>query len=81
MGWRSGVRNNMDDKRHAPNKDEPYIPFAILICMLVMSLTFVIVIPVLGIMYMDMHNATTAAVHEVKKIRELRRQIIFERKE
>jgi hypothetical protein len=42
--------------------------------MLVMSLTFVIVIPVLGILYMDMQNATNAAVREVKKMRELRRE-------
>lgn len=46
--------------------------------MLVMALTFVIVIPVLGIMYMDMQNATTAAVHEVRKMREMRRHMIEE---
>lgn len=44
-----------------------------------MALTFVIVIPLLGIMYMDMNNATNAAVHEAKKMRELRKQIINER--
>lgn len=44
-----------------------------------MALTFVIVIPLLGIMYMDMWNATNAAVIEAKKMRELRKQIINER--
>lgn len=44
-----------------------------------MALTFVIVIPLLGIMYMDMNNAMNAAVFEAKKMRELRKQIINER--
>jgi len=44
-----------------------------------MALTFVILIPLLGIMYMDMNNATNAAVYEAKKMRELRKQIINER--
>ena len=42
-------------------------------------MTFVIVIPMLGIMYMDMNNAMNAAVFEAKKMRELRKQIINER--
>lgn len=49
--------------------------------MLVMALTFVIVIPVLGILYLDMHNATNAAVREVKKMRELRKELILNRRE
>ena len=44
-----------------------------------MALTFVIVIPLLGIMYMDMNNAMNAAVYEAKKMRELRKQIINDR--
>lgn len=44
-----------------------------------MALTLVIVLPVMGVMYMDMWNATNAAVYEVKKMRELRRQIKEER--
>lgn len=44
-----------------------------------MALTFVIVIPLLGIMYMDMNNAMNAAVYEARKMRELRKQIVNER--
>lgn len=44
-----------------------------------MALTFVIVIPLLGIMYMDMNNAMNAAIYEARKMRELRKQIINER--
>lgn len=44
-----------------------------------MALTFVILIPLLGIMYMDMNNAMNAAVYEARKMRELRKQIINER--
>jgi hypothetical protein len=46
-----------------------------------MALVLVIAIPVLGVMYMDMWNATNAAVFEVKKMKELRRQILEERRQ
>jgi len=67
------------------DKDEPHIPFALLICMLVMALTFVIVIPIIGFMYMDMNNAVNQAVEinkkaveEIKKMRDLRARILLE---
>jgi len=40
---------------------------------------FFIVMPVLAFMYYDMYFATQAAVHEVKKMRELRKEILEER--
>lgn len=39
----------------------------------------VIALPVMGVMYMDMNNATNAALHEVRKIKELRLRILQER--
>jgi flagellar biosynthesis protein FliP len=54
-------------------------PYTLLIAVLSVLLTFFIVMPVLGFMYMDMYHATNAAVHEVKKMKELRRQILIER--
>ncbi len=48
--------------------------------MLVMALTFAVVIPVLGMLYVDMNNATARAAMEVRKMRELRAQILMERR-
>lgn len=45
-----------------------------------MALVLVVVVPVMAIMYMDMWNATNAAVYEVKRMKELRREIIEERR-
>lgn len=42
-----------------------------------MALTFVIAIPLLGMAYIDMQNATEAAVHEFRKMRELRAKILL----
>jgi hypothetical protein len=39
----------------------------------------VLALPVMGIMYMDMNNATVAAMIEIKKMRELRAKILMER--
>jgi hypothetical protein len=44
-----------------------------------MAFTFVVVLPVLGVMYMDMNNARVAVEMEIRAIRELRKQIINER--
>ena len=44
-----------------------------------MALTFVVVLPVLGVMYMDLNNARVAVEMEIRAIRELRKQIINER--
>jgi len=38
----------------------------------------VIALPIMGIMYMVMNNATDRAMEEVKKMRELRAKIIME---
>lgn len=35
-----------------------------------------IVLPVMGIMYMDMHNATNAALIETRKMKKLRLEIL-----
>jgi hypothetical protein len=38
----------------------------------------VIALPIMGIMYMDMNNATAKAMEEIKKMRELRAKILME---
>jgi hypothetical protein len=42
-------------------------------------LMFFIVMPILAFMYYDMYYATQAAVTEVRKMRELRKEIQIER--
>jgi hypothetical protein len=42
-----------------------------------MALTFVIAIPLVGVILMDAHNATTVAVEEIKKMRELRAKMLL----
>jgi hypothetical protein len=42
-------------------------------------LMFFIIMPILAFMYYDMYNATQAAIHEVRKMRELRKEILIER--
>jgi hypothetical protein len=38
----------------------------------------VVALPVMGLMYMDMNNATNAAMEEIKKMRELRAKILMD---
>ena len=60
------------------NKDEPHIPWSLLVTVLVLCIVLVIVLPVMGIAYMDMNNATARAMEETKKMRELRAKILLE---
>ena len=78
INFRSAVRNPMVPKRDDSNKDEPHIPFTLLISLLVMCIVLIVALPVMGIMYMDMNNATNAAMEEIKKMRELRAKIMLE---
>ena len=60
-------------------RDDENIPWSLLVTVMAVLLTFFIVMPVLAFMYYDMYFATQAAVHEVKKMKELRREILEER--
>ncbi len=64
-----------DDKKH----DYENVPWSLIVVVLAVVLMFFIVMPVLAFMYYDMYYATQAAVHEVRKMKELRREIQIER--
>jgi hypothetical protein len=49
------------------------------VVVLAVLLMFFIVMPVLAFMYYDMYYATQAAIHEIRKMKELRREIQIER--
>lgn len=56
------------------------VPWTLLVTLLAVLMTFFIVMPVLGFMYLDMYHATNAAIYEVRKMKELRHQIIREQR-
>jgi len=74
MDWRSPFRRSMDGLRVRVPKNDGNVPWALLICLLTMSLVFVIAIPILGFMYMDMNNATIAAMREIRKMRAIQKE-------
>ncbi len=82
VGFGSGVRSYMgggnnvaDDKK----RDTEDVPWSLIVVVMAVLLMFFIVMPILAFMYYDMYFATEAAVQEVKKMRELRREIQIER--
>jgi len=64
-----------DDKK----RDDENVPWSLIVVVLAVLLTFFIVMPILAFMYYDMYYATQAAIHEVRKMKELRREIQLER--
>lgn len=76
MDWSNPVRPSVDVGRPNTSKDESDVSIVIVICLAIMALTFVLAIPLLGMAYLDMHNATVIAVEEIKKMRELRAKIL-----
>ena len=82
VGLGSGVRSYMgggsnvaDDKK----RDDENIPWTLLITVMAVLLTFFIVMPILAFMYYDMYYAHQAAIIEIRKMKELRREILIER--
>ena len=78
INFRSTVRDSVVPMGNDNVKDEPHIPWALLIALLVMCIVLIVALPVMGIMYMDMNNATNVAMQEIKKMRELRAKILTE---
>jgi len=60
------------------NKDEPHISWTVFFAVLVVCVVLVIVLPALGVMYMDMNNATIVANEEIRKMKELRLKLLTE---
>jgi hypothetical protein len=60
------------------DKNESHVSWAVFFAVLVVCLVLVVAIPALAIMYVDMNNATAAAMQEVKKMRELRAKIMLQ---
>jgi len=75
---RGSVHNIVVHMGNDTDKDEPHIPWSLLIAVLVLCLVLVIALPIMGVMYVDMNNATIAAMQEVKKMRELRAKILMQ---
>ena len=71
-----GGSGNVSDNQKRNDED---IPWGLLITVMAVLLTFFIVMPIIGYMLYDMHYATQTAVHEVKKMRQLRKEILEER--
>lgn len=77
MDWGDPVRSSVDVGRNLPDKDESHISLVVILCLAIMALTFVVTIPILGMAYIDMYNATQAAIYEIKKMRDLRAKILL----
>ena len=73
---RGAVHNVVVPMANDNDKDERDIPWSLLIAVVVLCFVLVIALPIMGIMYMDMNNATIAAMEEIKKMRELRAKIL-----
>lgn len=78
MVWRGFIRDSVVFMANDSNQDERDIPWGILISLVVMCLVLVIALPIMGVMYMDMNNATAMAMAEARKMRELRAKILLD---
>ncbi len=82
VGFRSNFRGDLGGGSNvADNKkrDDENIPWTLLITVMAVLLTFFIVMPILAFMYYDMYYAHQAAIIEIRKMKELRREILIER--
>ncbi len=64
-----------NDKKH----DDENVPWSLIVVVMAVLLMFFIIMPVLAFMYYDMYYAHQAAIIEIRKMKELRREILIER--
>ena len=75
---RGAVHNILVPMANGNDKDERDVPWSLLIAVVVLCFVLVLALPVMGLMYMDMNNATVMAMEELKKMRKLRAKILLE---
>jgi len=78
MGWPNPFRRNVVHRANDSDSNESHVPWSLLLAVVVLCFVLVIALPIMGIMYMDMNNATIAAMEEIKKMRELRAKILIQ---
>lgn len=76
MVWGNIFRRNVAPRRTVSSKGESDVSLIVVLCVAIMALTFVVVIPIMGVMYMDLNNARVAVEMEIKALRELRKKMI-----
>ena len=82
VGFSSNFRGNLGGGSNVAGnekRDDENVPWSLIVVVMAVLLMFFIIMPVLAFMYWDMLNATNAAVLEIKKIQELRKEIQIER--
>ena len=78
MGWSNPFRRSVVRRNASADSDEPDVPWALLVAVVVLCFVLVIALPVMGVMYMDMNNAMYRAEEETRKMKELRLKILLQ---
>jgi hypothetical protein len=78
MGWSNPFRRNVVRRSVSSSSDEPDVPWALLVAVVVLCFVLVIALPVMGVMYMDMNNALYRAAEETRKMKDLRLKVLRE---
>lgn len=79
MGWSNPFRRSVVRRSADTSEDESHIPWILVLCLLIMGIVFVVLVPLIGVQYMEMNNATNAAIVEIRKMKELRLKLLQEK--
>jgi hypothetical protein len=78
MGWSNPFRRGVVRRSTNNAADEPDVPWALLVAVVVLCFVLMIALPVMGVMYMDMNNALHRAAEETRKMKDLRLKVLRE---
>lgn len=82
LGWSNRISGAVRGGSNVANnekRDSEDVPWSLIVTVLAVLLTFFIVMPVLGFMYVDLMNLREAMQIEIRKMKELRRDVLIER--
>ena len=80
MGWGSSSNSSVVQRPNAAPENESHIPWVLVICLMVMAMTLIVTFLFVGTVYVDLNNAVIRAKAEINHMRELRKEIIYERR-
>lgn len=79
VDWSNRIGNGMVRPTNDRSSTDADTPWTLLIAVIVLCFLLMIIVPVMGLMYVELNQAANSAIKETHKMRELRRQIMQER--
>ena len=80
VDWGSRIGAGMVRPTDDRSSHDNGTPWSLIAAVFVLCLVLIVIVPVMGLMYLEMNEASKAAIIETRKMKELRLEVLKERR-